>query len=177
MFATDHAPDFARPEAAGVDDMRRADLALVGDHPPGAIRQLDQFFDFGEALDAGAEFACGLGVGARGTGGVEVSIDDGLKRADEAGRIEQRHQLVCPLGGDDLGLDAEVAPLGDHALQPVEPCLRGRKQHAAGQVQARGLAREFLDLLVQIDGVLLQLGDVRVAIDGVHTARGMPGGS
>ena len=35
----------------------------------------------------------------------------------------------------------------------------------------------FLDLLVQVDRVLLQLGDVRVAVDRVHAAGGVPGGA
>ena len=92
MFATDHAPNFARPEAAGVDDMRRADLALVGDHPPGAIRQLDQFFNFGEALDAGAEFARAYGSKALSeidAGMSEMPMDNpgSLKREDVASLI------------------------------------------------------------------------------------------
>ena len=32
-----------------------------------------------------------------------------------------------------------------------------------------------LELLVEVDGVLLQLGDVRIAVDGVHAAGGVPG--
>ena len=35
----------------------------------------------------------------------------------------------------------------------------------------------LLDFVVELDGVLLQLGDVRIAIDGVHAAGGMPGGA
>ena len=44
-------------------------------------------------------------------------------------------------------------------------------------MHAAGLPREFLDLLVEVDGVLLQLGDVGIAIDRVHAAGGMPGRS
>src|SRR6202030_2678770 len=43
------------------------------------------------------------------------------------------------------------------------------------EMDAAGLAGDLLDLLVEIDGVLLQLRDVGVAVDRVHAAGGMPG--
>ena len=43
-----------------------------------------------------------------------------------------------------------------------------------GQVDAAVLARLGLDLLVQVDRVLLQPGDVGVAVERVHAARGVP---
>src|SRR5580765_302102 len=42
-------------------------------------------------------------------------------------------------------------------------------------MQAAGLSRECLDLAVQVDRVLLQPRDVRLAVEGVHAAGGMPG--
>jgi hypothetical protein len=42
-------------------------------------------------------------------------------------------------------------------------------------VHAAGLAGYLLDLLVEADGVLLQLGDIGIAVHRVHAARGMPG--
>jgi hypothetical protein len=39
----------------------------------------------------------------------------------------------------------------------------------------QGLAGDRLDLLVQVDGVGLELGDVRVAVDGMHAAGRVPG--
>src|SRR3546814_13931002 len=44
-----------------------------------------------------------------------------------------------------------------------------------GHVDAAGLAGDRLDLLVEVDGVSLQLGDVGIAVEGVHAARGVPG--
>ncbi len=62
-------------------------------------------------------------------------------------------------------------------LQAVE-LARGRRQHqSAVGMQAAGLARERLDLPVQVDGVLLQARDVRLAVEGVHAAGGVPGGA
>ena len=42
-------------------------------------------------------------------------------------------------------------------------------------MHAAGDAGDRLDLLVEIDGVLLQLGDVGIAVERVHAARGVPG--
>ena len=148
MLAADHVADFARPQAARIDDMLGMDLAAVGDHAPGAVRVLDELLDLGEALDVGTQLASGLGIGLRRARRVKVAVDDGLERTDEAGRVEQRHQLVRALRGDDLGVDAEVAALGDQALQPVEARLGGRQHDAARQMQPGGLARQLLDLLI-----------------------------
>ena len=148
VFAADHVPHLARPKAACVDHMLGMDLAAVGDHAPGAVRVLDELLDLGEALDVGAELARGLGVGLRRAGRVEVAVDDGLERTDEARWVEQRHQFVRALGGDDLGVDAEIAALGDQALQPVEARLGGRQHDAARQMQPGRLARQLLDLLI-----------------------------
>jgi hypothetical protein len=50
----DHPSDFARPQAAGVDDMLRVDVALVGDHVPRAVGALRQRLHVREAIDLGA---------------------------------------------------------------------------------------------------------------------------
>ncbi len=148
VLAADHVPHLARPKAARVDHMLGMDLAAVGDHTPGAVRVLDEFLDLGEALDVGAELARSLGVGLRRARRVEVAVDDGLERTDKAGRVEQRHQFVRALGGDDLGVDAEITPLGDRVLEPVEARFGGGQHDATRQVQPRGLAGQLLDLLI-----------------------------
>ena len=76
---------------------------------------------------------------------------------------------------DDLGLHAEIAAAGMRHLQPVEPLGRVGELQPAGQVQAAGLAGDRLDLLVEADGIGLQLGDVGVAVQRVEAARRMPG--
>ncbi|MBD0311179.1 MAG: hypothetical protein ICV80_24730, partial [Microcoleus sp. T1-bin1] len=45
----------------------------------------------------------------------------------------------------------------------------------SGEVDAAVDARDPLDLVVQLDGVLLQRRDVRVAVQRVHPSRGVPG--
>ena len=61
-----------------------------------------------------------------------MPIHDRFERTDETLRIEQRHQFVGAFRRYDLGLDTEVAPLGDHALQPIEPGLGGSQHDATG---------------------------------------------
>ena len=62
-------------------------------------------------------------------------------------------------------------------LQPLV-ARRCRRQHQTlGHVQAHRLPGDLLDLLVQVDGILLKLGHVRVAVDGVHAPGRMPGGA
>ena len=38
------------------------------------------------------------------------------------------------------------------------------------------LTRELLNFLVQIDGVLLQFGNIRITINCMHSSGSMPGG-
>ena len=89
--------------------------------------------------------------------------------------VHQREQLLRLVDRDQLEVHAEVAAARLRHLQPVEPLGRAGQHDAAGEMHAAGLAGDLLDLLVELDGVLLQLGDVGVAVDGVHAAGGMPG--
>ena len=82
---------------------------------------------------------------------------------------------LASAGGDDLGLHAEIAAARMRHLQPVEPLRRVGELQAAGQVQPAGLPGDRFDLLVEADGVGLQLGDVRVAVQRVEAARRVPG--
>ena len=170
-----HAPHFPRPETRRVDDVLGAHGAVCGDHVPGAIGVARERLDPGVAVDPGPELARRAGVGLGHPGGIEMPVDPGAQRAGEAGGIEQGHQAVGLLRADDLGVDVEVAPLRHHALQPVEALLGRGQHHPARDVEPRRLPGKLLDLLVELDGVLLQLGDVGVAVDGVHATRRVPG--
>ena len=171
-----HAPHLPRPEAGRVDDVLGVDLSLVGDHPPEALAGPSERLHPGVTVDLGAEPAGGAGVRMGDPRGVDVAVDEGLHAAHEALRIEERHQLVRFLGSDDLRLDPEVTPLRDEPLDPLEALLGRREHDPARHVESRLLPRQLLDLPVDLDRVLLELGDVGVAVDGVHASRRMPGG-
>ena len=51
----------------------------------------------------------------------------------------------------------------------------GGERDAARQVDRAVLAGTLLDLLVELHRVLLELGDVGVAVERVHAARRVPG--
>ena len=71
-------------------------------------------------------------------------------------------------------MHAEVAAAGLRHAQPVESLGCVGQHQPAGQVDAALLTGLGLDLAVQVDGVLLQAGDVGVAVEGVHAAGGVP---
>jgi hypothetical protein len=75
------------------------------------------------------------------------------------------------------GLHAEIAALGVGEAQEIHALGRVGQHHAAGQVQAAGLAGDLFQFLVEIDRVGLQLGDVGVAVERVEAAGGVPGGT
>ena len=171
----DHPPDLARPEAAGVDDVLGLDGAVLGDDVPGAVGLLGQLDDAVAEHDRRAERLRRLGVGVGGAGRVEVALDRVPERADEVARVHQREHRRRLAGGDDLGLHAEAAPLGVGEPQEVHALGRAGHHHAAGQVQPARLAGELLELAVEPDGIGLELRDVRVAVQRVEAAGGVPG--
>jgi hypothetical protein len=60
QFQTDHAADFARPEAAGIDDVVGLDRALLGDDVPGAVGFLSELDHAVPEHDLGAELRAAL---------------------------------------------------------------------------------------------------------------------
>ena len=147
-------------------------MSVMTRHIPSA--SANDIHDLGESLDFRPQRARRLGIGMRHAGRIEVAVNHGADRADEFVRVEQRHQFAGFARRDFLELDAEIAALGDKVAQPVHPGRRGGQHDAAGQMHAGRLAGKLLDLLVEADRVFLQLGDVRIAIDRVHAAGGMP---
>ena len=97
--------------------------------------------------------------------------------ADKLVGIDQGKQFVGFGGTDDLGIHAEITAFRMNALQPLESLGRRRQHDPAGHVQTDVLAGCFLDLAVQVNSVLLKLGDVGIAVDSMHAAGGMPGRS
>jgi hypothetical protein len=81
------------------------------------------------------------------------------------------------LGGDQFGLHAEVPTTGMAHLEPVHALGRIGEHHTTGDVHRGVHPRFLLDLLVQRDRVLLELGDVGVAVERVHAARRVPSGT
>ena len=175
QFEPDHAADLARPQAARVDDVLGVDRALLGDDVPGAVGALPRVDDAVLAHDLGARDLRGLGVGVGHAVRIDVALDRVVDRADEVLLVQQRIQLLRLGRRDQLQIHAEVAAARHGHAQPVHALGRAGQHQAAGDVHAARLAGDRLDLLVELDRVLLQLGDVGVAVDRVHAAGGVPG--
>ena len=177
QLQSDETPHLARPEAAGVDHMLGLDVALVGDHVPGAVAAGPRIRDPGLRVDLRAALLGAARKGVRRARRIEMALDGVIERARELALVDQGQPPLGLIQRDQLALHAEIAALGLDVFQPLVALLGGRKHQAFGHVQAARLAGDFLDLLVEVDAVLLQLGDVGIAVDGVHAARCMPGGA
>ena len=150
-------------------------VAALEPDVPRAVRSLRQALHLGVLVDLGARQLGGLDVGARHARRVDVALDRVVQRPDEVLRVEQREEVLRLLRADQLELHPEVAAASLGHPQEVHADLRIGQHQPAGQVDRAVLAGDPLDLLVQLDGVLLELGDVRVAVEGVHAAGRVPG--
>ena len=158
----DHAADLARPEAAGIHHVLGVERPLVGDHAPAAVALRLERLHAREAVDLGPLDARRLRVGVGHARGIDVAFDRVVERAHEIFPLHEGEEALGLLERDELRLQAEVAPAGVDLLEPVEPLGGTREHEPAGDVHAAGLAGYLLDLLVEIDGVLLKLGDVGI---------------
>ena len=178
QLEADHPPDLAGPQAAGVDDVLGVDrVAALDLDVPGAVRTLRQPDDGRVPMDLGAGHLGALRVGAGDAGRIDVPLDRVVQRPDEVLRIQQREEVLRFLGRDEIEVHPEVAAARDGHPQEVHPDLRVGQHQAARQVDGARLAADALDLLVQLDRVLLESGDVGVAVERVHPAGGVPGGA
>ena len=98
-----------------------------------------------------------------------------VERADVVLGVHDRQHARRFIQIDELGVQAEVAATAAGGVEVVEPVLRVGEHEAAGEVDAAGLPGRLLDLLVDLEGVVLELGDVGVGVERVHAAGGVPG--
>jgi hypothetical protein len=171
----DHVPDLACPQPRAVDDVPGMDRSLVGHDIPAAILALREREHARKALGGGPELARRLHVGVRGTGGIAVAAVRPPQCADEIIGIDERIELPRLIERDHPRLHPEVAGARADELQAVELARSGGQHQAAVRVQPAGLARDGLDLAIQVDRVLLQPRDVGLAVEGVHAAGRVPG--
>jgi hypothetical protein len=95
--------------------------------------------------------------------------------AEEVLRVKQWMNLGGFFHRDHLEIHTQVAATRLGHLQPVEPLWCVRQHDAARQMDTAVLARLGFDLLIQVHRILLQLGNVRVTIQCVHTTGSVPG--
>ena len=175
QFDADHAADLARPQATAIHHMLGLHRSLFGDHVPGAVRILGQFLDRVAEHDLGAELFGRLRIGDGGARRVEMAFDRVPHGADEMPLVHQREHRLGFRRRDQLGVHAEITALGVGKPQEVHALGAVGEHDAAGQMQRAGLAGNLLQLLVELDGVGLQLGDVGIAVQRVEATGRMPG--
>ena len=172
----DHPADLARPQTAGVDDVLGMDpVAALEDDVPGPVRPLLEAVHLRVEPDLRTGQLCALDIRPGHPGRVDVALDRVVQRPDEVLRVEQREEVARLGGRDELEVHAQVATARDGHPQEVHPDLRVGEHQPTRQVDRAVLAGDPLDLLVQLDRVLLELGDVRVTVEGVHPAGRVPG--
>jgi hypothetical protein len=173
-----HQPDLLGPESGGVDNMLGDDRALLGHHVPAALGPRVQLDHPVAQDDVGAAFLGGPGIGVGGAVGIEVSLIRVVEAADHVRQVGDRVEVADLVRCQQSGLlhahGLEDRPGG---FQPL-PALRLRGDaDPAGHVHADGLAALRLDLLVELDRVGLQGGDVRIRVQRVEAGGRVPGGA
>ena len=178
QLETHHPADLARPQAAGVDDVLGVDrVAALDLDVPRLVRTLRQPRDERVEAHLRAGHLGALHVGLGDTRRVDVALDAVVQRAHEVLRIHDREDVPRLRGRDHLELHPEVAAPRDRHPEEVHPLLGVGQHQPAAQVDRAALAGDLLDLLVEVDRVLLEARDVRVAVERVHAAGRVPGGA
>ena len=175
----DHAAKLLGPEAAAVDHVFGVDRALLGHHVPAAVAALVQRGDPVAQDHVGATLFRGGGIGMGRPVRVKVAFVRIVKAAQNVGRLDDPLGEVLDLfRAEQLrGVDAECLEGGPAGLGLFPARRVGRQVHAAGHVQTATHAAFFLDLPVQLDRVVLQRGDVRIAVQRVKPRGCVPGGT
>ena len=74
QFKTAHTPHLTRPKTSGINHVFSIDGALIGEHIPSAVSELDNVLDFGVQLDGGTVFFRRLCIGMRGAVRIQVAL-------------------------------------------------------------------------------------------------------
>ena len=166
--------DFACPQTAGIHDVLGVYRTRCCNDVPAAVRPLAGIDDTGLSHNLGAANLRRLGVGMRDTVWVHMPFNRIVDGAQKMFLVEQRINLLGFCNGNQFQLHAQITTARLRHFEPVNPLRCSGKHQPAGHMHAAGLPRNLFDLFVEIDRVLLQFGDVGVAVDGMHTACGMP---
>ena len=159
---------------AGIDHMLSENAAFLGDHGPGAIGVRVQLAHHRMAVDLGTVQAGGLRKGMRGSVRVEVTFHRIVNAAAHLGDVYQRTQLPDLLRRHQSRVQAQHAMACRIRPQEIPACSGRRHIQAAREVQAHILAGQRLDLPVELDRVGLQPRHVRITVERMEPAGGMP---
>ena len=155
--------------------MFRGDGALLGHDGPAAICLRVKLQHTVVLSDRRTLHACRLGIGMHHARRIDVAFALGIESAQHVTRVEDRARgahLVRACKAHILDAHGLEHAIG--SLQPF-PAFRCRCHRVAtGHMHANTLAGLLLDLGQEIDGVGLQGGYVRVGVQRMEAASGMP---
>ena len=174
QFDADHAADFTRPETTTIHNMFGDDRALIGNDIPTTILALVELFNLCLQIDFSALNTRRFCVSMRSAVRIEIAIGLIKHGADEFRFIEQRQQIFCFLHRNQFGFEAEITRAGMRHFKPIHALGCIRKHQTAGAMETAAFARDFLKLVIERNRIALELGDIRIAIQRVETARRMP---
>ena len=106
-----------------------------------------------------------------------MSVHRCIQRAQKFFRIDKRENLFRFSRRQQFRINPQQFLLRLHDLEQFH-AFRGRCQEdTASESKSRLLAGDFLNLLIEINGVGLQFCHLRVTIESVAAPRRVPGGS
>ena len=169
-----HRRHLAPPEPRRIDHPRRADIALVGAHDPGAIRLRLGACDGRKAVDVRPPRPRPDGIGIGHARRVNIAAIGFKHDAANAVEIDQRVQTLGLIAAHLMEVHAIAPRLGLLQAQLMLARLGLGQIQAAGLEHAAGLARLCLQLLVKVHGIMLKAADVGAVVQPVNIRRRMP---
>ena len=124
-----HVTDFARPEAAAIDNMFRVDLSFWCCYVPTAIRALLNGGHRCVGVILGTMHPRGLGKGIGCTGRIEITILVIPQGGVIVLWVNQGVPLSALAGRNELLMQAHIARLGTFPFQIVIPFGLGRRRN------------------------------------------------
>ncbi len=172
-----HFAHFPGPQTRGIDHVFRPDATLIRNDLPATVCLRFQCLHPGVPVDGGALLFRRLGVAMGNHVGVDMTLINHEDTAFQTCYVDDGTEIAYFPRGDELRFNShELVPRG-LVLQKIPPGIGSSQIDAAGQVHTYRCAGDLFDFVVEIDGVFLQPGNIRVAIQGMKTTGGMPGGT
>jgi hypothetical protein len=174
QLGSHHAADFPCPEACRVHDILGSDVPLRRFHQPFFARQSFQPGHRRVSIDLGAGVARRLCIGMRHPAGIDVAVVWIEHCRAIIGSLDQWIEPLRFGKIDEIQRQSEMTRLRSLGLEEFDlPVAHGEIQ-AAGLVNAAGDAGLAFDFAIELDSVILKRRDVRVSVQGVHSAGCMP---
>ena len=174
QFDPGHTPDLFGPQTRRVHNMLGLDSALFGDNFPA----FGGFVEFEDAVVLNhlcAMFLCSTCIGMDCARGVNITFSVSPHAAENAIGRHDRAKLTRLLRCHQAAIvDADGLECAIRGLQPFPAVGRAGERQTARHVHTHRLTRFFLNLAEKVDGVGLQLRNIRIGVECMKSARRVP---